>query len=93
MNEFTVGIADKTIGKMPINGERTNAVGNFSGWMIWCGDEMPGDKDAFTPYCSEHLPIQIEVIRKYLSLAPGYRFQVDNCGYEDVWFDEKLLDH
>ena len=38
-------------------------------------------------HLSEHLP---EILR-YLSLPPGFRFLIDNEGYEDVWFDESLL--
>ena len=30
-------------------------------------------------------------IIEYLDLPPGYRFLIDDNGYEDVWFDPKLM--
>lgn len=38
----------------------------------------------------EHLLEEFPEIGEYLSLPPGYRFLLA-AGYEDVWYDEKLL--
>jgi len=38
----------------------------------------------------EHLPEYLPEALRYLDLPPGYRFQIDRSGYEDVWFDPVL---
>lgn len=74
----------------PINGLRHPKSKGNEGWYIWCG-EYKEDEDFFKPICIEHL-LQINPkIIKYLGLKEGFRFQIDNKGYEDVWFDEELL--
>jgi hypothetical protein len=34
---------------------------------------------------------QRQFVLKYLGLPAGWRFQIDEKGYEDVWFDESIL--
>ena len=49
------------------------------------------DDDFFKPQCFKHVVSKLPLVGKYMSLEPGFRFQIDNEGYEDVWFDETLL--
>jgi hypothetical protein len=89
--ESQVGIAMQTLGAQPINGLRNPIVQDRNGWFIWCG-EYSEDDDFFQPLHVEHLSEYLPQVLKYLSLPPGYRFLIDESGYEDVWFDESLLE-
>lgn len=86
-----VGLALSTLGKSPINGLRHNAVGDTSGWYIWCGEEFSSSPDFFSPLHAKHLNDRIPEITELLGLAPGYRF-LKAGEYLDIWFDEALLD-
>jgi len=79
-----------TSGVMPINGLRHSPEKGTAGWYIWAGEYSEAD-DFFEPLHIQHLIEKYPDILKYLGLPPGYRFQIDNKGYEDVWYDEKLL--
>ena len=48
--------------------------------------------DFFSPLHVEHLAAHLPKVVEYLDLPPGYRFLIDGENYEDVWFDEKLLE-
>jgi hypothetical protein len=85
-----VGIALQSIGKMAIHGLRHPVEGDTNGWYIWCG-EFSDTEDFFQPLHVEHVTESLPQLEKYLSLPPGYRFLIDDEGYEDVWFDESLL--
>lgn len=74
----------------PINGLRHSSEKGNSGWYIWFG-EYSEDNDFFKPICAEHLLEIYPKIIDYLGLEPGFRFLIDKKGYEDVWFDDKLL--
>ncbi|MCA9395272.1 MAG: hypothetical protein KC900_13815 [Candidatus Omnitrophica bacterium] len=76
----------------PINGLRNPVEGIASGWFIWAGEEWSDADDFFKPICISHLEDWCPQVIKYLALPPGYRFLIDDKGYEDVWYDEKLLD-
>lgn len=76
--------------KMPINGLRYQPENGTSGWYIWAGD-YSDDNDFFEPIHVAHLEQKCPLILKYLGLPPGYRFQIDNKGYEDVWEDKNLI--
>jgi len=79
----------ENLDKEPINGLRHPKEENTTGWYIWSGEYSEKD-DFFKPTCAEHLlQIRPELI-KYFGLDVGYRFLIDNNGYEDVWYDEKL---
>ncbi len=80
-----------TSGTMPINGLRHPPENETAGWYIWAGGEIMTDIDFWEPMHIQHLIELYPDILKYLGLPAGYRFQIDNKGYEDVWFDEKLL--
>ena len=86
-----LGMALLTIGELPINGLRLRPTNGTNGWYIWCGGEMSEDPDFFASLHVEHMAERLPQIIKYLDLPPGYRFQIDDSGYEDLWFDESLL--
>lgn len=77
-------------GVVPINGLRHPPEGDTSGWYIWAGEELSNGTEFFKPLHIEHLDNWCPQIKKYLGLAPGWRFLITNA-YEDVWFDESLL--
>lgn len=82
-----IGISDDTDGKaVPINGIRYP-----EGWFVWSGETLTSADDYFKPHHIKHLDSLCPQIIKYLGLPPGYRFQIDNNGHEDVWFDEQIL--
>lgn len=85
-----VGVSSGLISD-PIHGLRHPAQKGSTGWYIWVG-EYSERGDFFTPMCAEHLlQIRPQII-KYLGLDVGYRFLADSKGYEDVWFDEKIIE-
>lgn len=86
-----IGIALHTIGKQPINGLRLQPEKGTNGWYIWGGKEFSEAGDFFSPLHVEHIAEYFPQVLEYLNLPPGYRFLVDNMGYQDVWFDDSLL--
>lgn len=87
-----VGIAlNVKNGILPINGLRHESVGTTNGWYIWAGEELSSNDDFFQPLHVEHLQEWCPEIIKFLALPPGWRFIISN-NYEDVWFDESLLE-
>ena len=60
-------------------------------WFIWSG-EYSEDDNFFQPVCAEHLLQRKPKLIDYLGLDEGFRFLITENGYEDVWFDEKLLE-
>lgn len=60
-------------------------------WFIWSGEYSEDDK-FFQPICAEHLMQRNPKLIDYLGLDEGFRFLISKKGYEDVWFDEKLLE-
>ena len=88
----TLGVSrDVGTGLLRVNGLRHPPAGRTCGWYIWAGEELSDDPDFFLPRHLEHLgPIAQELVR-YLELPPGWRFLIAP-DYEDVWFDESLLE-
>jgi hypothetical protein len=84
-----LGIALETVGKRPINGLRSRLDGTC-GWFIWAGEDASTDPAFYQPLHVEHIGDYLPSVVPYLSLPPGYRFQIAD-GYEDVWFDPALL--
>ncbi len=74
----------------PINGLRHPKSRGNEGWYIWSG-EYNEDANFFIPTCIEHLLQTNPEIIKYLGLEEGFRFQIDDKDYEDVWYDEELV--
>ena len=91
-SDLKVGIAANVReGVVPINGLRHPPEGDTTGWYIYAGEELSDDPDFFKPLHVEHLDDWCPQIKKYLGLAPGWRFLIAG-NYEDVWFDESLLE-
>ncbi|MCA1369170.1 hypothetical protein I6F15_17415 [Bradyrhizobium sp. BRP14] len=90
-SEMKVGIAmNVRDGTRPINGLRHPPVGDSTGWYIWAGEELFGDSEFFKPLHVHHLPGWCPEVQKFLALPPGWRFLLSE-DYEDVWYDESLL--
>ncbi len=91
--DFKVGIALNTKSNLrPIHGLRHSIQGDTTGWYIWAGEELSADPNFFVPLCVKHLQEWCPDVIKYLGLAPGWRFLIDDEGYQDVWYDASLLD-
>ena len=89
--DLKVGItANVQEGIVPINGLRHPPEADTTGWYIYAGEELSDDPDFFKSLQVEHLDDWCPQIKKYLGLAPGWRFIIAG-DYEDVWFDESLL--
>lgn len=78
-------------GVKPINGLRHQPENGTSGWYIWAGEKLSEDPEFFKPLHHEHVSDWEPSIVKFLALPPGWRFLI-NGDYEDVWFDESLLE-
>ena len=76
---------------IPINGLRLYPEEGTSGWFIWAGEEFSVSPDFFVPLHIEHIDEWVPNIKKYLGLAPGWRFLIAG-DYEDVWFDKVILE-
>jgi len=62
-----------------------------SGWYIWCGEDLSDEPEFFQPSCVDYLLERLPAVADFLALPPGYRFLVHGA-YQDVWFDEELLE-
>jgi len=77
----------------PINGLRHPKQERIDGWYLWSGEEInQNDDNFFKPLHVGHLLEKRPIVLKYLGLPAGWRFQIDDGGYEDIWFDNSLLD-
>lgn len=85
-----IGLADDFTSIL-INGLRHPVEHNTSGWYIWSGEYSLAD-DFFKPVHAFHLLTIKPGLIRYLGLPVGYRFLIDDKGYEDIWFDDSLLD-
>ncbi|WP_197715406.1 hypothetical protein [Aquitalea magnusonii] len=82
-----VALAVQTIGKMPIYGVRViKEHPDDIEWFIHCG-EFSGEDDFYKPIHASHLSEMLPAIEKYLALSQGFKFIIDDSGYEDVWQD------
>ncbi|HKR65947.1 MAG TPA: hypothetical protein VJZ00_19605 [Thermoanaerobaculia bacterium] len=77
-------------GLVPLNGLRHPQAGDSSGWYLWAGEEFSTDPDLWRAVHIEHLSDIRPEVMKYLALPPGWRFLIAR-DYEDVWYDESLL--
>jgi len=86
-----VGISRNVLtGLEPLNGMRIPPDGSVCGWYIWAGGEPSQAPDFYVPLHVIHLHEWAPLAVKYLGLPPGWRFLVTET-YEDVWYDENLL--
>lgn len=90
LSQDKIGLAISTMNTSPINGIRVPAMSGTSGWYIFGGEEASADPSFYSPICITHLRKYCEIAIPYLCLPPGWRFQIDSQGYEDVWYDETL---
>ncbi len=75
----------------PINGLRHPVEEDSTGWYIWSSESFSEEPDFFVSLHAIHVQEgRCPEIVKYLGLAPGWRFLIAP-GWEDVWFDPKLL--
>ncbi|RXR15964.1 hypothetical protein EQG63_12045 [Flavobacterium amnicola] len=74
-----------------LNGLRNKTESGKVCWFIWSG-EYSTDDNFFKPICAEHLLQKKPKLIDYLGLDEGFRFLINENGYEDVWFDEKILE-
>jgi hypothetical protein len=89
--ESNIGLAIESLGNGVLHGLRHPAEKNTNGWYIWAGNYKENE-DFFSPVCIKHLSSFIEIdLSEFLDLPEGYRFLVDGYNYEDVWFDDRLL--
>ncbi|AKK05109.1 hypothetical protein CMUST_03825 [Corynebacterium mustelae] len=89
-----IALALSSLGKIPTYGARlipktTNP--NEITWYIHCG-ENPGDADFYDVVCIEHLAEKLPQALPYLGLDYGYRFIIDDNGYEDIYHEDELKD-
>lgn len=85
-----IGISADLDGE-PIHGLRHQPEKGTTGWYIWTGD-YSAEADFFKSMHAGHLLEKRPDLIKYLGLPPGYRFLIDQKGYEDIWEDKELLD-
>jgi hypothetical protein len=90
--ELKAGVAQNVRTDLsPLNGLRHSPTSDTSGWYIWAGTELSSQPDFFLPSHIAHIHELCPRAAPYLGLGPGWRFLIAD-GYEDVWFDEALLD-
>jgi len=75
---------------LPLNGLRHPPDSGTCGWFLWAGGELSQESDYFNSLHVFHLIEKYPKVLKYFGLPPGWRFLFAN-DYEDVWFDEQLL--
>ena len=75
----------------PLNGLRHPAAGDTCGWYLWAGEELSKSPDFFVPIHVAHMDGWRPDAISFLQLPPGWRFIIAP-GYEDVWFDDSLLE-
>lgn len=87
---LNIGISEN-LDLQTLNGLRHRTKKGEVCWFIWSG-EYSEDDNFFQPICAEHLMQRKPKLIDYLGLDEGFRFLITENGYEDVWFDEKLLE-
>jgi len=83
------GLATSTLKLTPSYGVRMANSDGSSSWYIWNGPRSESP-DFFQPVHAAHLAAYIPSVIKYLGLPPGFRFIIDEAGYEDVWFEPEV---
>lgn len=86
-----MGVSDNVrSGVPPLNGLRHPAENGTNGWYIWASEDFPTEDDGFKPLHIAHIPDWLPSVERYFALPPGWRFLIAD-GYEDVWYDGRLL--
>ena len=88
-----IGVArGRDPGLLPLNAVRHPPVGQTNGWYVWRGGPIPQDQNEFfSPSHVEHAVDEFPQLLPYLALPPGWAV-ILAPEYEDVWFDESLLE-
>jgi hypothetical protein len=87
-----IGIDKRALeGQLPLHGLRHQPEAGASGWYVWAAGELEQGDDFFVPMHIEHLAQKCPAVLPYLALPPGWRFLIAEH-YEDIWFDQTLLD-
>ncbi|WP_320200619.1 immunity protein Imm33 domain-containing protein (plasmid) [Agrobacterium sp. rho-13.3] len=81
-----VGVNLDSLSHQPIYGVRVRPTDDTSGWYFW-GGEYSDDDGFFYSVHGFHVLERLPELGKYLALPPGYKFILDDEGYEDVWYD------
>lgn len=83
--DMIIGVAIETFeaGLMPIYGVRMPD----GTWYIYAG-EYSAAKDFYKPMHIAHLEELCPQVLPYLGLGVGWKFIIDDKGYEDVWCEE-----
>lgn len=81
-----LGLARHTLRSMPITGVRIRRDDGTDGWYIYGGDYSDA-VDFYSPLHHCPLSAELPMVIPYLALAPGFRFIIDDEGYEDVWYE------
>ncbi|WBS02105.1 hypothetical protein OU994_28265 [Pseudoduganella sp. SL102] len=85
-----MGIAIETLSQMPITATRVHPANGTNGWYIY-GGEYSDAPDFYKPVHLSHVSDILPQVLPYLALAPGFKFFVDDEGYEDVWYEPEAL--
>jgi hypothetical protein len=87
---YKVGISESALrGEWPLHGLRHSPESGTTGWFIWAG-EWSDEVDFFKPLHFYHMAEDCPAALPFMALPPGWRFLVAP-GFEDVWFDNELL--
>jgi hypothetical protein len=74
-----------------LNGLRHQPTNETTGWYIWAGEVLSNEPSFFSPIHVSHVDEYCPVVKKYLGLAPGWRFLIAE-NYVDVWYDKTVAD-
>jgi hypothetical protein len=81
------GIAMSTLQQAPLQGVRVSADETTCGWYIW-GGKFSDSPDFFQSVHVAHLSDLLPSVIPYLGLSPGFKFIIDDSGYEDIWYED-----
>lgn len=88
--DLKIGISEWALqSRKPFHGLRHPMEKDTLGWYFWSGEFEERD-DFFRPLHAVHLIESHPWLLQYLALPPGWRLLIAE-GYEDIWYDEKLL--
>ncbi|MFO0848038.1 MAG: hypothetical protein U0871_05710 [Gemmataceae bacterium] len=82
-----VGIALRTLDRIPVHGVRLAPTETTCGWYIYAGDEWSDAPDFYQPLCVEHVADCCPAAVPFLGLPPGWHFLTDGNGFADAWRD------
>lgn len=84
-----VAISKEIYDGSEVNGVRYQAPDHMTGWYLTSNNYNGDVKSLFVDHLYHLLKIRPE-LGKFLALPPGYRFFIDDLGY-DIWLDESVV--